>query len=137
MNRVLFVCVHNSGRSQMAEALFNRSARERCIDARAESAGTYPADRVNSKVAQVMSEIGIDISESKPRRLTDDMVAATDEIVTMGCAMDAGQCPSVRLEEIVDWQLEDPSAMDIEAIRGLRETIRQNVESLLDDINAK
>ena len=137
MNRVLFVCVHNAGRSQMAEALFNRIARERGLEAHAESAGTNPAERVNPRVAQVMSEIGIDISESKPSRLTDDMVARSDEVVTMGCAMDSGQCPSIRLEKVVDWQLQDPSVMDIDDIRRLRETIRQKVESLLDDIIPK
>ena len=135
MNRVLFVCVHNSGRSQMAEALFNRIARKRGVEAHAESTGTDPAERVNTKVAQVMSEIGIDISESKPRRLTDDMVARSDEIITMGCAMDSEQCPSIRLEKVVDWQLRDPSVMDIDDIRRLRETIRQKVESILDDMN--
>ena len=135
MNRVLFVCVHNSGRSQMAEALSNRIARKRGVEAHAESAGTDPAERVNTKVAQVMSEIGIDISESKPRRLTDDMVARSDEIITMGCAMDSEQCPSIRLEKVVDWQLRDPSVMDIDDIRRLRETIRQKVESILDDMN--
>lgn len=137
MNRVLFVCVHNSGRSQMAEALFNRLARERGLEAHAESAGTDPAERVNPRVAQVMSEIGIDISESKPRRPTDDMVARSDEIITMGCTMNSGQCPSIRLEKVVDWQLQDPSVMDIDDIRRLRETIRQKVESLLADINPK
>ena len=137
MNRVLFVCVHNSGRSQMAEALFNRIARERGLEAHAESAGTDPAERVNPRVAQVLSEIGIDISESTLSRLTDDMVARSDEVITMGCAMDSGQCPSIRLEKVVDWQLQDPSLMDIDDIRKMRETVRQKVESLLDDINPK
>ena len=137
MNRVLFVCVHNSGRSQMAEALFNRIARERGLEAHAESAGTDPAQRVNPRVAQVLSEIGIDISESKPSRLTDDMVARSGEVTTMGCAMDSGQCPSIRLEKVVDWQLQDPSLMDIDDIRKMRETVRQKVGSLLDDINPK
>ena len=83
--------------------------RERGLEAHAESAGTDPAERVNPRVAQVLSEIGIDISESKPSRLTDDMVARSGEVTTMGCAMDSGQCPSIRLEKVVDWQLQDPS----------------------------
>lgn len=137
MRRVLFVCVHNSGRSRMAEALFNRIAEERGVDARAESAGTEPADRTNPKVAQVMSEIGLDTSASKPRRLTDEMVAAADEIVGMGCTMDSNQCPSILMEEVVDWGLPDPSVMEVDAIRDLRKTIRQKVESLLTDIDTK
>ena len=84
-----------------------------------------------------MSEIGIDISESKPRRLTDDMFARADEIISMGCAMDSRQCPSIRLEKVVDWQLQDPGVMDIDDIRRLRETIRQKVESFLADMNPK
>ena len=111
--------------------------RERGLEAHAESAGTDPAERVNPRVAQVLSEIGIDISESTLSRLTDDMVARSDEVTTMGCAMDSGQCPSIRLEKVVDWQLQDPSLMDIDDIRKMRETVRQKVESLLDDINPK
>ena len=111
--------------------------RERGLEAHSESAGTDPAEGVNPRVAQVLSEIGIDISESTLSRLTDDMVARSDEVTTMGCAMDSGQCPSIRLEKVVDWQLQDPSLMDIDDIRKMRETVRQKVESLLDDINPK
>ena len=111
--------------------------RERGPEAHAESAGTDPAEGVNPRVAQVLSEIGIDISESTPSRLTDDMVAKSDEVITMGCAMDSTQCPSIRLEKVVDWQLQDPSLMDIDDIRKMRETVRQKVESLLDDNEAQ
>ena len=137
MSQVLFVCVHNSGRSQMAEALFNLIAEERGLDAYANSAGTDPAERVNPRVAQVMSEIGIDVSELKPRKLTDEMVTSADEIITMGCAVNAEQCPSIRLDKVVDWQLQDPSVMDVDDIRRLRETIRRNVQSLLEDVNPR
>ena len=94
MKEVLFVCVRNSGRSQMAEAFFNRLAEERGLDVRAGSAGTQPAERVNATVRQVMIEVGLDMAALKPKLLTEEMVERAEVVVTMGCAVDANACPA-------------------------------------------
>src|SRR3990172_6012458 len=105
MKTVLFVCVHNSGRSKMAEALFNRLAGGRAI---ALSAGTQPGDKVNPVVVEAMREVGIDISGSMPKALTPEMAEQADRIITMGCGADAeAVCPASFIET-EDWALEDP-----------------------------
>jgi protein-tyrosine-phosphatase len=129
MKKVLFVCVHNSGRSQMAEAFFNRYAKGKAI---AESAGTEPANVVDPKVVQVMKEIGIDISGKQPRRLTAEMLAGVDRVVTMGCGVE-GVCPASFLPT-EDWGLEDPSGKSLAKIREIREQIESKVKELVKEI---
>ena len=104
MKTILFVCVHNSGRSQMAEAFFNKLAGGK---AQALSAGTQPADKVNPVVVEAMREAGINIGGNKPKLLTMDRVKKADRMITMGCGAE-GVCPAPLFEKVIDWQLEDP-----------------------------
>jgi arsenate reductase len=133
MMRVLFVCVHNAGRSQMAEAFFNRMALERDLDAVAESAGTAPGERVNPIAAQAMAELGVSLEGHRPRQLTPELAARADQIITMGCGVDADMCPAgTYISE--DWQLPDPHGQSIEVVRDVRDAVRQRVETLLDEL---
>ncbi|MBN1368860.1 MAG: arsenate reductase ArsC [Dehalococcoidaceae bacterium] len=126
MKTVLFVCVHNSARSQMAEAYFNHYAGN---EARAVSAGTFPAGSINPLVVKVMAEEGIDISRNKPGLLTSEMLAGADRVIGMGCgALDA--CPSRRIQT-EDWQLVDPTGKDLVETRAIRDEIRSRVKGLL------
>ena len=135
MTRILFVCVHNAGRSQMAEAFFNRLARERGLDARAESAGTAPGERVNAVAAQVMTEADVSLEGHRPRPLTPAMAAAADRIITMGCGVDADACPAgTYITE--DWQLPDPHGQPPEVVRQIRDQVRQRVEALVVELAA-
>ncbi len=126
MKRVLFVCVHNAGRSQMAEALFNHLADGRAV---AESAGSLLADRVNPIATEVMREIGIDISGATPKVITQEMVDRADLAFTMGCAIDEA-CPA-QFIPADDWGLEDPSGQPIEKARQIRDQIETKVRELL------
>lgn len=137
MMRVLFVCVGNSGRSQMAEAFANRLGEGRVI---AESAGTEPSSELDSTVVEVMREIGYDITSQRPKVLTIDMIERADKIVTMGCGVSlddmehqGGVCPASFLET-EDWGLEDPKGQPIEKVREIRDEIKSKVESLIDEI---
>ena len=123
---VLFVCVHNAGRSQMAAALLDRHARGR-VNVR--SAGSTPADEVDPAVVEAMAEIGIDISKGFPKPLTDEVVRDADVVVTMGCG-DA--CPVYPGKRYLDWELPDPSGMTVEQIRPIRDEIDRRVRALLD-----
>jgi len=129
-NRVLFVCVHNAGRSQMAEAFFNALAKGR---AQGFSAGTEPAARVNPLVVQAMKEVGIDIGHTSPKRLTLDMVQKADRVISMGCQMDQA-CPTA-LVPMEDWRLEDPEGKSLEEVRGIRNEVRRRVQELLSELN--
>ena len=131
MATVLFLCVHNAGRSQMAEAVFNRLAEQRSLAYTAESAGTVLADRIHPVVVEAMAEIGLDLSGKRPRLLTNHMVEQAARVVTMGCAVDSEACPGVALIEVEDWGLPDPKGMELAEVRAIRDTIRDNVESLL------
>lgn len=128
MVTVLFVCVHNSGRSQMAEAIFNRLAggRHRGI-----SAGSNPAEAVNPVVVEALREIGIDISGMRPRKLTAEIAEEADIAVTMGCG--EGICPIVP-GEVRDWSLEDPTGKSLEAVRRIRDEIEARVKALLAEL---
>ncbi len=128
MRSVLFVCVHNSGRSQMAEALLNHYAQGK---AQAISAGTQPGTQVNPVAVQAMRELGLDISEKRPKLLTDEMIAAADRIITMGCAVDAEACPAIFFKAVEDWGLEDPYDKPIEQVRLIRDEIAGRVRELL------
>ena len=128
MKTILFVCVHNSGRSQMAEAFFNRLAEGK---ARGISAGTQPADKVNPVVAMAMKEVGIDISGNKPRALTMEMVEQSDRMITMGCGAEAeGVCPASFIPT-EDWALDDPKGQPLEKVRKIRDEIKGRVIKLL------
>lgn len=142
MKYVLFVCVHNAGRSQMAEAVFNSIAREsiakeRGLEAKAESAGTEPATRVHPEVVEVMRELGVDLADRKPRLLTNEMVERADKVITMGCAPDAAACPAIFVKGVEDWNLPDPKGQPLDRVRQIRDDIRQRVEALLRDMESQ
>ena len=122
---VLFLCVHNAGRSQMALGWFNHLAGGRAV---AMSGGSEPAKEVNPSAVLAMQEVGIDITRESPKRWTDETVRAADVVVTMGCG-DA--CPLVPGQRYEDWQLADPAGQDVEAVRPIRDEIEQRVRGLL------
>lgn len=125
---VLFVCVHNAGRSQMAAGFLTHLAGDR-IDVR--SAGSTPADRVNPVAVEVMKEVGIDIAAETPKLLRVDAVQASDVCVTMGCG---DTCPVFPGKRYLDWELDDPAGKDIEAVRPIRDEIERRVRALIDDV---
>jgi arsenate reductase (thioredoxin) len=127
--RVLFVCVHNAGRSQMAAALLEHHAGGR-VDVL--SAGSAPADAINPAVREVMAEIGIDLAAEKPKLLTTDAVEASDVVITMGCG-DA--CPVFPGKRYLDWQLEDPAGKGVESVRPIRDDIEARVRTLLQELS--
>jgi len=128
---VLFVCVHNSGRSQMAEAFFNNLARGK---AQALSAGTQPTDEVNPVVVEAMKEVGMDISGKKPKMLTMDMVEKAERMITMGCGAEAeAVCPASFIET-EDWDLEDPKGKSLGQVRKIRDEIKERVIKLLNEL---
>jgi len=130
MVTVLFICVHNAGRSQMAEAFFNKMSdgRHKGI-----SAGSNPAAQVNPVVVEAMKEVGIDIGGRRPKKLDKEMVLEADLAITMGCGEDA--CPVVP-NELRDWDIEDPHGKPIEVVRGIRDEIRRKVEALVRELDA-
>ncbi len=125
---VLFVCVHNAGRSQMAAALLDHHARGRV---QVRSAGSAPADQVNPAVVQVMSELGIDVSREVPKKLLTDDVAASDVVITMGCG-DA--CPIFPGKRYEDWQLTDPAGKGPDEVRAIRDEIDRRVQKLFTEL---
>jgi protein-tyrosine-phosphatase len=131
MKRVLFVCVENAGRSQMAEAFAKKYGENIVI---ATSAGNKPADKVNPVVVEAMKEIGIDISGNKPKLLDFKMAQDADLIVTMGCS-DQGICPGPFFKPAIDWKLEDPKGEPIEKVREIRDEIEHLVQELVKDLN--
>lgn len=133
MKTVLFVCVHNAGRSQMAEALLNHLAAERGLAVRALSAGTVVGQQINPIAREVMAEIGISLDGQQPKPLTQAMADAADRVVTMGCGVDAEACPA-RIHLSEDWGLDDPKNAPKEKVRVIRDQIQSKVESLLADM---
>jgi arsenate reductase (thioredoxin) len=125
---VLFVCVHNAGRSQMAAALLDRAAAGRV---RVRSAGSTPADEIHPNVIAAMGEIGIDLTHELPKPLTDTAVRAADAVITMGCG-DA--CPVYPGKRYLDWDLPDPAGRPLEEVRAIRDEIDGRVKSLLDEL---
>jgi arsenate reductase (thioredoxin) len=125
---VLFLCVHNAGRSQMALGWFNHLAAGRAI---AWSGGSEPGSEINQNVVKAMAEVGIDISQEFPKPWTDEFLGAADVVVTMGCG-DA--CPLVPGKRYEDWDLEDPTGKSLDEIRNIRSAVRERVEDLLDEI---
>jgi arsenate reductase len=125
MANVLFVCVQNAGRSQMAQALFRRAAGESHA---ARSAGTRPAAAVHPEVVEAMSELGIDLSQARPRELQRADAEWADVVVTMGCG---DECPFLPGKRYVDWEVEDPDGKDAEVVRNVRDEIGRRVDALL------
>jgi arsenate reductase len=126
---VLFVCLHNAGRSQMSAALFERAAEGRH---HALSAGTTPADRVHTEVVDVMNELGIDLAGRTPRKLTRELAEQADVVVTMGCG---DQCPYIPGKRYVDWDLPDPKGRPIGEVRATRDDIAARVRALVDELD--
>jgi len=130
MAHVLFVCLHNAGRSQISRALFQRAA-----DGRHEgrSAGTTPADRVHPEVLTVMDELGIDLRDQQPKLLTREMAEWADVVVTMGCG---DKCPFVPGVRYIDWDLPDPSGRPVDEVRATRDDISRRIDQLLAELDA-
>jgi protein-tyrosine-phosphatase len=129
MATVLFVCLHNAGRSQMSQALFERAAGGRH---RAMSAGTTPGDHVHPEVVEVMREIGIDVSDRTPRKLERELAEQADVVVTMGCG---DECPFIPGKRYIDWDLPDPKGRPIEEVRATRDDISGRVDALLAELD--
>src|SRR4030042_3498662 len=127
MKNVLFVCVGNSGRSQIAGAFFNHLVGGK---AKPSSAGTTPASITDPKVVQIMNEVGVDISSNRPKKLTMEMLDQADKVITMGCGVEKA-CPAT-FTETEDWELEDPKGQSIERIREIRDQIKTRVEKLIE-----
>ncbi|GAD34823.1 arsenate reductase [Microbacterium sp. TS-1] len=125
---VLFVCVHNAGRSQMAAGFLRDIAGDR-IEVR--SAGSMPADRINPVAVEAMAELGIDITAEQPKVLTTEAVQASDVVITMGCG-DA--CPFFPGKRYEDWKLDDPAGQGIDAVRPIRDDIRERIRQLVDEL---
>ena len=125
MKTVLFACVHNAGRSQMAAALFNQLVDP--AKGRALSAGTQPGARVHPEVAEALKEIGLDVSGTRPQKLTDEVARQAQVLVTMGCGDECPYVPGARTE---DWPLPDPKGKPIDVVRGIRDEIRRRVRDL-------
>jgi arsenate reductase len=131
MKTILFVCVHNAGRSQMAEAFLNHFAKEEGLDLRGESAGTLGGGSLNPVAVEAMNEIGIDMSAHVPKQLTQEMAGRADTIISMGCGVDANACPAKFLVT-EDWGLDDPAGQPPERVRVIRDRIRDKVRQLIE-----
>jgi arsenate reductase (thioredoxin) len=129
VSEVLFVCVHNAGRSQMAAALLEHKSRGRI---RVVSAGSEPADRLHPAVVGAMDELDIDIATETPKKLEDEMVRKSDVVITMGCG-DA--CPIYPGKRYEDWEIEDPSGKDLDTVRGIRDQIEGRIDALLRELS--
>jgi arsenate reductase (thioredoxin) len=127
--RVLFVCLHNAGRSQMSQALFERSADGRH---QAQSAGTHPGQQLHRVVVDAMREVGIDLSDRVPRRLTDELATWADVVVTMGCG---DECPYIPGKRYVDWDLADPAGRPLAEVRQTRDDIDRRVTELIGELD--
>jgi arsenate reductase (thioredoxin) len=126
---VLFVCRQNAGRSQMSQALFERAAGGRHTAA---SAGTQPAERVHPEVVEAMGDVGIDVTDRKPRALDRALAEHADVVVTMGCG---DECPYIPGKRYVDWELQDPSGLPLEEVRAIRDEIAARVEALVEELD--
>jgi len=130
-NVVLFVCVENAGRSQMAEGFFNQRYAPKGY--RAISAGTRPASQINPLAVQVMNEIGVDISSQKSKIITEDMIKSSEKSVNMGC-MERTECPMLFINNVIDWGIEDPKGKPIEKVREIREEIERRVREIAESL---
>lgn len=130
MEHVLFVCTHNAGRSQIAQALFEQAAHGRHTAA---SAGTEPADSVHPEVIEVMRELGIDLADRRPQLLTNELAEQADVVVTMGCG---DKCPFIPGKRYIDWELDDPNGRPIDEVRATRDEIARRVRALIAELDA-
>ncbi|RDJ31508.1 MAG: arsenate reductase ArsC [Crenarchaeota archaeon] len=126
--KILFVCVENSGRSQMAEAFFKKYSTGKFL---AISAGTHPADKVNPIVVQVMNEVGINLSGKTPTRISDSLINESIQTVNMGC-MDKRSCPALFVDDTLDWGIDDPKGKTIDDVRKIRDEIENKVKELVE-----
>ena len=133
MPHVLFVCLHNAGRSQMSKALFDRTAAGRHTSDSAGSAAD-PDGHVHPQVVQVMDELGIDLSDRRPQRLSRELAGQADVVVTMGCG---DSCPYVPGKRYLDWDLPDPKGQPVETVRQIRDDIAQRVDRLISELDAQ
>lgn len=131
MKKILFVCVENAGRSQMAEAFFKKYLPPGFEPI---SAGTKPAAKINPIVVDVMKEVGIDIENNLPQNISQQMIDDAEKAVNMGC-IDKESCPTLFLKDIVDWQIQDPKGKTIQEIREIRDQIEQKVKEFIDNIS--
>ena len=130
MNKILFVCVENAGRSQMAEAFFRKYMPK---GFEAISAGTKPSTQVNPIVLQAMKEIGIDIENQTPKHISQQIISESDKAINMGC-MDKESCPALFMKDILDWQIPDPKGKSIEEVRKIRDQIKTKVMILIKSL---
>jgi arsenate reductase len=130
-NTILFVCIENAGRSQMAEGFFRKYAPDGYEPI---SAGTKPTSQINPLAIQVMNEVGIDISRQKPKDITEDMIRNSTKIVNMGCMDDKSFCPTIFIPNVVEWGIEDPKGKPIEKVGEIRDDIEQRVKQLVTDL---
>jgi arsenate reductase len=136
LKTVLYVCVHNAGRSQMAEVFTNKIASDRGLPIQGLSAGTVAGDRINPVAETAMEEIGVSMRSHRPKQITQAMTDNADRVITMGCGVDADACPA-RFIVTDDWGLEDPKDQPIEKVRLIRDEIRRRVEALLNDLESE
>jgi arsenate reductase (thioredoxin) len=129
---ILFVCVENPGRSQMAEGFFKKYVP---VGFKTLSAGTKPGYQLNAMVVEAMKEVGIDISKQKSKELTDDMIRDSDNVVDMGC-MDKNFCPTIWIPKVIEWNLEDPKGKSIEKVREIRDEIEKRVKEVVTEITS-
>jgi arsenate reductase (thioredoxin) len=129
MAHALFVCLHNAGRSQMSQALFERAADGRHTAA---SAGTQPGERVHPEVVDAMRELGIDLADRTPRALTRELAEQADVVVTMGCG---DECPYIPGKRYVDWDLQDPAGLPLDEVRAIRDEIARRVNELVLELD--
>jgi protein-tyrosine-phosphatase len=127
---ILFVCVENAGRSQIAEGFFRKYAPEGYEPI---SAGTKPTSQINPIAVQAMDEVGVDIKQQKPKEITEDMMRNSTNIVNMGC-MDKSFCPTQFIPNLIDWGIEDPKGKSIEQVRGIRDDIEQRIRQLVTNL---
>jgi arsenate reductase (thioredoxin) len=127
---ILFVCVENAGRSQMAEGFFRKYATEEYEPI---SAGTKPTSQINPIVVQAMDEVGVDIKQQRPKDITEDMMRNSTKIVNMGCT-DKSFCPTLFIPNLIDWELEDPKGKSIEEVRKIRDDIELRVKQLVTNL---
>jgi arsenate reductase len=130
-NVILFVCVENAGRSQMAEGFFNQKYAPKGYSAI--SAGTRPVSQINPLAVQAMKEVGIDISHQKSKIITEDMIRSSEKSVNMGC-MDRAECPLLFINNVIDWGIEDPKGKPLEKVREIRDEIERRVKEIAQSI---
>ena len=136
MKNVLFVCKHNAGRSQMAQAFLNAMAAERGIAVHADSAGTLARGEINPLAVQAMEEVGVSMADQSPKQLMCWHLDNADRVITMDCGAEVEGC-NTRVGEVVDWGLEDPAEQTIEKVREIRDQIKERVEALLADMRGE